>query len=505
MAKQKIGLYLRLSRDDEREGESMSIENQRKFLMQYTESRGWKVKEIYADDGYTGTNFNRPGFQRLLDDIENSRIDTVITKDLSRLGRDQIGTAYYYQMYFPKHQVRYIAVTEGFDTAETGATNTLFPFLTAANDFYTADISQKVRTALTSRKRDGKFIGSSAPLGYQKDPLEAGHLIADPEGAKIIQFIFQKYLSCGSVAGVAKQLTEQGVPTPSQFKKSTQSQKRFPGAWNDTMVRRILTNPTYAGHLTQNRREKVNYKLKQRINLPREQWIVCPNTHEPVVSQAEFDQVQEMLEVRSYRGKKVREGHLLTGLAYCAGCGSPMTYVQDSPTRTYMVCQGYRKGGRLHLCTSHCIREDQVLEAIRTQLRQLAQALDWQALQEAVERETPSAPPERQIQRAQNSLERLNRIMEQLYSDRADGLLEESEFKTLFTQNRRERERCEEELKYCQAMEEGQAAQRNTAEMIRQTVSFETIDRSMMVSLLERVLVHENKTVELIFRFCKPD
>lgn len=270
------------------------------------------------------------------------------------------------------------------------------------------------------------------------------------------------------------------------------------------MVRRILSNPTYAGHLTQNRNQKVNYKLKQRISLPRGQWIICPNTHEAVISQAEFDQVQEMLKVRSYFGRAMTDGHILTGLACCADCGSPMTYVRESDTRTYMVCQGYRKGGRLHLCTSHCIREDRVLEAIRQQLRQLAQTLDRQALREAAERTRQGSAPERQMRRAQNRLERLHRVMEQLYSDRAGGLLQEEEFKTLFVRNREERAQCQEEIARCQALEqEGEAG--DLTQLIQRVLSFETLERSTATALLERVLIYEDKTIELHFRFREPD
>lgn len=483
----------------------MSIETQRSFLTQYIQHRGWQVTEIYSDDGFSGSNFDRPAFQRMLHDIEAGRINTVITKDLSRLGRDQIGTAHYYQIYFPQRQVRYIAVAEGFDTSESGGTSALFPFLTAANDFYIADISRKVRTALSTRKKDGKFIGSSPPLGYQKDPEEKGHLIAEEQGAEIVQQIFQRYLSGGSVIGVAKTLTEQGIPTPSQCKAGGLAQSRFPGVWSDTMVRRILTNPTYAGNLTQNRREKLNYKLHRRINLPRDAWIIVPNTHEPLVSQEEFDRVQEMLAVRSYSPAHEKAGHLLTGLAYCAECGSPMTYVKESQTRTYMVCQGYRKGGRLHLCTSHCIREDAVLEALRGELKRLSQQLDEEGLREAASVQTDTRSPERQLKTARQKLEQQRAVLNQLCQDRASGILTEDEFCTLLSQNREERKKWKGICEQTEAAENQAELQRDFVAQLRQFLSFDIIDRVTVAALIDRVLIHEDKTIELIFRFCKPD
>lgn len=375
MGAPKVAIYLRLSRDDERGGESMSIENQRSYLRQYAARRGWTIQKEYVDDGYSGLTFERPGFRTLLEDIDRGWVDTVLTKDLSRLGRDQIYTAFYYQIYFPQRNVRYIAAAEGFDTADAGMGGLLFPFLTAANDFYTADVSRKVRSALTARKREGKFIGAQAPLGYQKDPEQPGHLVVDEGAAPIIRAVFRCYQSLGSVNGAARELTRAQVPTPAQCRDREKEGARLPGVWSGTMVRRILTNPTYAGHLTQNRRVKVNYKLKKRKNLPEEEWIVVPNTHSPIVGQEEFDRVQELLARRSYCPEERGQPHLLTGLAFCADCGSPMTYVREGAGRTYMVCGAYRKGGSLRLCTAHRVREDWVLRGIVVELRRIGQSI----------------------------------------------------------------------------------------------------------------------------------
>ena len=257
-------------------------------------------------------------------------------EDLSRLGRDQIGTVYYYQCFFPAHGVRYVAVSEGFDTA-AGHTSIALPFLAAANDFYTADISRKVRAALDARRRSGSFIGASPPLGYRKDPEQRGKLLVDGERRWIVEEVFRRYLESGSVRGTARALSAAQVPTPAQCRGEGSR-----GVWSDTMVRRILTNPTYAGHLTQNRSEKASYKITRRIAHPPEAWTVVPHTHEAIIPQVQFDRVQELLRRRSYR-PPAGEAHLLTGLAFCAACGSPMSYVREG-ARSYMVCQGYRRG-----------------------------------------------------------------------------------------------------------------------------------------------------------------
>lgn len=426
-------------------------------------------------------------------------------RDLSRLGRDQIGTLHYIQIYFPSHRVRYISVNEGIDTASDGGMGGIAtPFLAAANDFYTADISRKVRTALNTRKQAGLFIGSSPPLGYKKDPEQKGHLLPEPETAWIVQQIFRDFLTYGSVIGVAKRLTEAEVPTPSSYKKSTLSQKRFSGVWNDRIVRRILTNPTYAGHLTQNRRRKVSYKAQRYENLPEEQWVIVQNTHEPLVSQEEFDQVQELLKTRSYISKR-GEPHLLTGLVFCADCGSPMTYVRDGPTRTYMVCQGYRKGGRLHLCTSHLMREDKVIESVRQQLRELARQLDADALEEKTRPDNGQAQAEQWRKKLEKQYESCKQVGSSLYKDKVAGVLTEEEFQELFEENRELRKRLEEQLEQYDRQVEGVVDQDEWREQIRKLLSFDELDRSILTVLIEKILIYEDKTMEIIFRFRKPE
>ena len=480
MTEPKVGLYLRLSREDEEGEESQSIASQREYLRQYAAARGWTVAAIYADDGCTGTNFNRPEFRRLLEDVESGKINTVLTKDLSRLGRDQIGTMYYYQIYFPQRKVRYIAVSEGIDTGAGGAVELMLPFLAAANDFYTADISRKVRTALEVRKKSGRFIGAQPPIGYRKDPDAPGHLIPDPETSPVIALLFRTFLSCGSVNGTARMLTARGIPTPSQHKKGPQS--RFPGLWSGTMVRRILTNPTYAGHLTQNRVRKVGYKVEKRVALPREDWIVVPNTHQPLVSQQVFERTQALLAVRSYT-PRAGSGHLLTGLAFCADCGSPMSYVRGRGKTCYMVCQGSRRGG---CSSSHCVREDAVIETIRRRLAALAAGISL-----------PARPPQAQFPQAEERkpMVRWTDTVGRLYRDRSAGLLTEKEFCALLEEARRARTAAE------QARDQAGAA----CEAALRAERLERLDRDTLIALVERVAVRWDKALEVRFRFRKPE
>ncbi len=366
----RTALYLRLSRDDEKLSESESITNQRDFLQRYAQAHALCVTAVFIDDGYSGTSFDRPDFKRMLAMIEEKLIDTVLTKDLSRLGRDYIQTGYFLEQYFPLHNVRYIAVNDGIDTALGGAGNDMSPFRAVFNDMYARDISKKVRTALQTKKLKGEFIGSRPPYGYWKDPQDKNRLVPDGATAGVVQEIYRRYLSGESLAGIARALSREGIPAP-----SARYQPSGGGAWNDTTVGRILSNPTYAGDLTQNRSRKINYKLNRKITLPREAWITVSGTHPPLISQADFACAARLLKTRGYDTRK-RGGrtHRLSGLAYCRDCGGKMSFMSAGGGRTYLVCSRWRKNA--DACTSHCIREDYVEGVVREQLRALAAVTD---------------------------------------------------------------------------------------------------------------------------------
>lgn len=278
----KTALYVRLSRDEAGTQISESIQNQQDFLTNYASENGLDVIATFADDGYSGTSFERPEFKKMIEAIEHKEIDTVVTKDLSRLGRDYIQTGYYLEQYFPLHNVRYIAVNDGIDTLLGGAGNDMSPFRAVFNDMYAKDISQKVRTALLTKKQKGQFIGRSAPYGYRK---RENKLYIDEEKARIVKQIFEQYLGGKKPKEIAEYLTEKGVLAPC-------GKPHIP--WNDVTIRRILSNPTYAGHLTQNRCRKINYKINKKVMLPKESWITVKNTHEAIVAQDVFDAVCTM-------------------------------------------------------------------------------------------------------------------------------------------------------------------------------------------------------------------
>ncbi len=293
MKSNKCAIYLRLSRDDGIKAESESIQSQRMFLREFCEKSGFDIEEEYCDDGYTGTNFDRPDFKRMINDALSKRFSTIITKDMSRLGRDYIETGKYIEKFFPTNSIRYIAVNDGIDTFSDAFGNDMIPFKAVFNDMYAKDISRKVRTALDSKKKAGKFIGSFAPYGYKKDTHNRSRLVPDENTRDIVVRIYKEFLEGKSMLSIAKGLTNDGIKTPSEIKNLSSGKSK---CWNSVIVKRILTNPTYKGDITQGFCRKVNYKTNRRmVNSPCEYITVC-GTHVGIVDVKTFEEVSKKFE-----------------------------------------------------------------------------------------------------------------------------------------------------------------------------------------------------------------
>lgn len=327
----RAGLYCRLSKDDETLGESVSIGTQRAILTDFCLEHGFSVVEVYVDDGYSGLNFDRPGFQRLLEDVITQKINMVITKDLSRLGRDYIMTGYYSEIFFQSKGVRYIAVADDVDSLK--GNNEIAPFKNILNDMYARDISKKVKNAKRQRAKQGAFIGSHAPFGYQKDPDNKGQLIIDPEAAEIVRHIFSLADSgLGNVA-IAKQLQQEKCLTPSfykflkgdfRFSNYSTVRNKTPYVWSASTIGKILTDRVYIGELTALKTETINCKTKQRNPTPAERRIVTINAHKPIVSQELFNNIQVLRSQRRCPAYAQRD-NIFRGILFCECCGHPLT------------------------------------------------------------------------------------------------------------------------------------------------------------------------------------
>lgn len=376
------GLYLRLSVEDENtKKESDSISNQRRMLMEYAEKNGFLVPSddyIYADDGYTGTNYDRPDFNRMIADAQSKKINVIIVKDLSRLGRDHIKTGEYMEQIFPKMRIRLIAISDGYDSLECGTAQDMAPFLNLFNEHYAKDTSRKVRNAKDSLARAGKFIGNKAPFGYAKDPEDKHHLLVDPEAAVIVKLIFRYAASGMGYKAISRRLRDDNVLNPHSynnikyptFHKSEYWQQ--PHDWHASSIKAILKNPTYLGKIVSGRRRSLSYKSKDIITIDPSNWIVVDDMHEAIISQELWDTVQLKLSQRS-KCDNQGEVHIFHGLIKCSDCGYAMVYRREGNKGGSYTCSLYNIKGKGY-CSSRNIPYDDLYELVLTDIRRKARA-----------------------------------------------------------------------------------------------------------------------------------
>ena len=363
-----VGLYIRLSREDDDKIEmSESITNQKSLLTQYVKENSLRLVDIYIDDGYSGTNFDRPEFKRMIDDILKGKINMVITKDMSRLGRDYIGTGELIEKFFPTHGVRYIAVTDNIDTYLDNSNNDIAPFKAIMNDMYAKDISKKIKSSLRAKQKEGKWVGGRTPFGYMPDPNNKNKLIIFEEQAAVVRRIFDMCLEGLTCYKIALKLTNEKVKTPAEyysFKWKNNYHLNY-GVWNYKTIKDILTNRMYIGDLVQNKRNKVNYKVKKIIKNNPENYIIVENTHKPIIEKEIFYEIQKRIPKNIGRNEK-KEKHLLDGLLYCGNCGHriSITSRRKKDNRCYTICNYYRTYMKDHVCTTHSNNYDKLEKII---------------------------------------------------------------------------------------------------------------------------------------------
>ena len=376
-------LYCRLSKDDEICGESVSIGTQRSILTDYCLQHGYSIYKVYIDDGYSGLNFNRPGFKELLEDVERGAVNMVITKDLSRLGRDYIMTGYYSEIFFQTKGVRYIALADDVDSFK--GTNEIAPFKNILNEMYARDVSKKVKNAKRQRAKQGLFIGSQAPYGYRKDPNNKNRLIIDPEAAEVVSQIFSLARDgLGSVA-IAAELEKRKIPTPAVYKYQHGDQ-RFASyasiqngdfySWRSATISQILTNRVYTGELISLKTETQNCKTKHRSVVPADQQIVIPNAHDAIISGVIFDQVQLIRSQHRCPAKYQRE-NIFRGKLFCECCGHPLTIskkkLADKDAVIYICMHHYRRPDECP--QTHQVYHDCLYSYVLEQIQSVARSM----------------------------------------------------------------------------------------------------------------------------------
>lgn len=355
-----IGAYIRLSKEDinkKNYEQSESIINQRILIKDFLSRKGLLLHKEYIDDGYSGTSFDRPGFNEMIEDINNNKVNMIITKDLSRLGRDYIKCGYYLEDYFPSKGVRYISILDNIDTLVDSYGNDLVPFKALFNDMQSKDTSKKIRAILKNKKENGLFLGSSTSFGYKKDLNNKYRLLIDTPANLIVKYIFFLSLIGKNKKEICNYLNYYNVPTPIDYKLRINSHE-----WTSSSVYNILHNYMYTGSLVQGVQKKISYKSKKRVKVDKCNWIIVHDTHEPIISKKVFDIVN-----KSYTRKKLP----LEGVIYCKDCGSLMSVKVDKRTNNIIYnlnCNNYSKNTKLKLCTSHFISYKKVEEYVINKL-----------------------------------------------------------------------------------------------------------------------------------------
>lgn len=514
-----VGIYCRLSNDDERDGESVSIENQKLLLQSYVRQMGWNEIDVYIDDGYSGTNFNRPGVQRLIEDAKAKRINLILVKDLSRFGRNYIEFGQYTDYLFPSIGCRFIALNNGIDTMSNNGSTDVMCFLNLFNEFYSRDTSKKVKAVKRACAENGKFMGTYPAYGYKRDPEDKHHLVIDEGTAPVVCRIFSMRAAGMGFHNIAVQLNEEGVPSPGMLyyqRKGKEDPRRVNHKWASETVRQIVRNEVYIGNMVQGKTGTVSYKNKKLISKPEDEWIRVEGTHEAIISRDVWDTVQS-IDRKRVRKNAASDGirSIFTGLVYCADCGFKMrnhtekfTYKDGTSGRySSFICGNYARSGK-SACTIHTIYENAlekiVLEDIREKARfaahdpeQLAQHIVRLKDKESRSRLTSL---EQELKAVKARLVELERLMQNLYEDKCTGSIPQSVFQTLM--HRYESERAEKadalpelERKVKAGMENRQDAGRWT-EIIRQYTEITKLDESILFALVDRIEVGEAQKVK---------
>lgn len=517
----RAGDYFRISREDGDKEESDSIRSQ-KELADYFHRNHPEIAlvEEYADDGWSGTNFSRPRFMDMIEDLKRGRINCVVVKDLSRFGRNYIEVGRYLEMTFPMLNVRFIAINDGIDSVgkPESVNNAMVAFKNIMNDEYCRDISNKVRSVLNNKRRQGKFIGSFASYGYMKDPENRGRLVVDEEAAPVVRDIFRWFLSGMGVISIAKRLNEQGVPNPSAYKRLKGMNYRHPqhdkndSLWPDSSVRRILKNRLYAGDMVQGKNRTRSYKLQVSVPVPEQDWIIVENTHEAIIDRETFAQAQDILARDCRRPPETQRCYVLSGFVRCADCKRAMNRKLISQPRAdygYYICSTYKKMNR-GACTKHTIRSDKLERAVLETIQaHISLAVSLEEVLAAVRTKNKAAKRSRRLEAAlsekDRELARIRLCKLDLYPDLKNGLIDREEYDALKLRFDAQLERLEEEKKHIQgeiaAYENGIDGENAFLTYFLAHKNIQALTREVVVELIEMVYVHEGGEITIKFRY----
>ena len=525
LEQQYTALYCRLSSDDDLEGDSNSIKNQKLLLSDYAKENKFRNIRFYIDDGYSGSNFERPAFKRLLNDVENGEISTVIVKDMSRFGRDHILVGYYTKYYFPDADVRFIAIFDQMDT-ETNPDDDIIPFKNILNEMYAKDCSRKIKAVVKAKGNSGKHISSFPPLGYIKDPEDKEKWIIDEEAALIVKEIFNLCIKGYGPSQIARILTERGIETPTMYfhRKgipTPQKIKQDSDVWGKQSIVGILENEEYLGHTVNFKTYKKSYKSKKYIENPRENWVIVENTQEAIIDQETFDIVQNLRKAKR-RISDMGTPHILSGMLYCADCGEKMYLCRCTTMKQaeYFNCSTYRKKKKKY-CTSHQITAHAVMAMVKNDLRYTIQFANdnkeafMSILKERTEaknkRELASAIEEKEV--AEKRIVALDKIIQSLYEDKVSGKLSEERYIKMSDNYEAEQKELTEKVKILKAeIEKAQTKYDNIQKfmaIVKRYSDFEELTPEILRAFVDKIIIYEKQkvdghirhTIEIVYNF----
>ena len=543
-----VGIYCRLSNDDERDGESVSIENQKLLLQNYVRQRGWNEIDTYIDDGYSGTNFDRPGVKRLIEDAKAKRINVILVKDLSRFGRNYIEFGQYTDYLFPSLGCRFIALNNGIDTESTNGSTDVMCFLNLFNEFYSRDTSKKVKAVKKACAENGKFMGTYPAYGYKRDPADKHHLVIDEDTAPIVRRIFEMRAAGTGFHAIAVTLNEEGIPSPGVLyyqRKGQSDPRRVNHKWADQTVKNIVRSEVYIGNMVQGKTGTLSYKSRKLINKPEEEWIRVEGTHEPIISQQLWDTVVS-IDKKKVRKSSSADGYrsIFTGLVYCADCGFKMrnqverfTYKDGTPGRySSFICGNYSRSGK-GACTIHTIYENVLTHLVLEDIREKARFAEYdpeQLVQQIIRLKDKEAKSrlsscEQELKTYTARLSELERLMQngstakqedskleisrlrrrigelehmtvKLYEDKVSGTINSDTFAILIQKSEQERIQKTDRLDTLLA-EERKAQQeveniRQWAGIVRRYLDVQELDREIVEELIDHIEIGERSVID---------
>ena len=507
----KVAAYLRLSREDGDKKESDSIESQRKIISQFCFNNNLDVYEEYIDDGFTGTNFNRPSFKRMIDDIEMGNIGCVIVKDLSRFGRDYIDTGKYLERYFPKKNVRFIAVNDNIDSFE-GEYDLLMPVKNIFNEQYARDISKKVQSAFKAKQKNGEFVGAFPSYGYLKSATDKHKLVIDEYAASVVNKIFKMYSEGQGKVAIAKILNSEGVLCPSEYKKTmgmryTNSKRNENTSyWTYSTVHRILKNEMYVGSMVQSKTQRRMHG--KPILLPEEKWIVVKDTHPAIISEELWSNVQNLLLRDTMQVDFNQNISVFAGFLKCGDCGRAMSK-RHCGNDFYYNCGSYIRYGKT-ICSRHSISHRRLMEILLNTMNESIKKInDLQRIYEETKAETcKKTDLSDEVDKIKVLVSKLESKKLSLYDDYKEGLINKDEFLLLKSKYNKEHENYNNQIAFLEKNSQT-SNENNTPKIIEKLIKFgqieeKDIDRNFMATFIDRIEIFENNDIKIKLNFYIP-